>query len=73
MGSGEKDQYKVSKAIKKHMDEHQIKDTFVCGLGDNIYENGCRSVKDKQFIDKFEKPYSNIPDKITSMLNVKSH
>ena len=37
---------------------------FVCGLGDNIYDNGCNSVDDKQFVDKFEKHYKHIPDSI---------
>ena len=63
MGTGENDQKKVSKALWNHMKNNKNrKNTFVCGLGDNIYEEGCCSDDDIQFIDKFEKPYSNIPN-----------
>ena len=56
MGSGEVSQYLVSRALKKHIGN---KKTFVCGLGDNIYEEGCTGINDTQFITKFEKPYEN--------------
>jgi len=61
MGSGEIHQKNVSKALYKHMKD-KPKNIFVCGLGDNIYEDGCFSEDDTQFKDKFEKPYSNIPN-----------
>ena len=64
MGSGEVSQYLVSRALKNHIGN---KTTFVCGLGDNIYEEGCTGINDKQFITKFEKPYGNISDKINSI------
>ena len=62
MGSGEESQKMVSRALTKHLKNR--KDTFVCGMGDNIYEDGCMSVNDIQFRDKFEDPYENISDNI---------
>jgi 3',5'-cyclic AMP phosphodiesterase CpdA len=64
MGSGTKDQKKVSKGMeqvikelkKKHLDNI----SFIVGLGDNIYECGVKSTTDPQFKSKFEKPYKNI-------------
>ena len=54
MGSGEKSQYLVSSAIENHIKKNIKNDkTFICGLGDNIYEDGCTSINDKQFITKF--------------------
>ena len=53
MGSGEESQYLVSSALKKHI---KNKNTFICGLGDNIYEGGGESLDDPHFISKFEKP-----------------
>ena len=70
MGSGEPSQYLVSNALTKHIGG---KDTFVCGLGDNIYERGCTSITDEQFITKFEKPYGNIPDKIKFYMCIGNH
>ena len=71
MGSGERSQYTVSNALKEHMGNKSS--TFVCGLGDNIYEDGCTSINDEQFITKFEKPYSNIPDKIKFYMCIGNH
>ena len=70
MGSGENSQRLVSDALKTHIGK---KDTFVCGLGDNIYENGCTSINDKQFIEKFEKPYENISNKIKFYMCLGNH
>ena len=70
MGSGETSQYLVSSAIEKHIKNNK---TFVCGLGDNIYEDGCTSINDKQFITKFEIPYSNISDKIKFYMCIGNH
>jgi tartrate-resistant acid phosphatase type 5 len=70
MGSGERSQYLVSNALTKHIGS---KDTFVCGLGDNIYETGCTSINDEQFITKFEKPYGDIPDKIKFYMCIGNH
>jgi hypothetical protein len=62
MGSGTKDQYKVSDILSRNIKQSKSKNQFVCGLGDNIYENGCSGVDDNQFNTKFEEPYSNVPD-----------
>ena len=74
MGSGEDSQYLVSYAMEKHIQQNidGVK-TFVCGLGDNIYEDGCTSINDKQFITKFEKPYSNLSDKIKFYMSIGNH
>lgn len=60
MGKGTSDQYKVSISMKKLY--KQFKPKFVLALGDNIYPNGCTSVKDPSFQTKFEIPYSILPD-----------
>ena len=74
MGTGGNDQKKVSKALWKHMKNNKNrKNTFVCGLGDNIYEEGCFSEDDIQFRDKFEKPYSNIPNSIKFYMCLGNH
>ena len=70
MGSGEPSQNMVSNALNNHIGE---KDTFVIGLGDNIYEEGCTSINDKQFVTKFEKPYENISDKIKFYMCIGNH
>tara|TARA_B100000575_G_scaffold288771_1_gene289360 strand:- start:196 stop:1053 length:858 start_codon:yes stop_codon:yes gene_type:complete len=70
MGSGEISQYLVSNALQNHI---KNKNTFVCGLGDNIYETGCTSINDEQFITKFEKPYENISDKIKFYMCIGNH
>lgn len=71
MGTGEKEQNKVSKSLWNHM--KNMNNPFVCGLGDNIYENGCCNDDDKQFITKFEKPYSNIPNSIKFYMCLGNH
>ena len=70
MGSGENSQYVVSNALKEHI---KNKNTFICGLGDNIYEDGCTSINDKQFQTKFEEPYSNLSDKIKFYMCIGNH
>ena len=62
MGTGGQNQYKIAESLKKLINEKQL--SFVCGLGDNIYNCGANSLNDPQFITKFEKPYKIIPDKI---------
>ena len=57
MGSGEKSQYDVAKAMKTKIKDKKM---FICGLGDNIYESGVSSVDDEQFQTKFEIPYEDI-------------
>ncbi len=60
MGSGNNYQYQVANSL--HYIINKLKSSFVCGLGDNIYDSGCNSPDDNQFITKFEKPYSKISD-----------
>lgn len=64
MGSGTKDQKKVAKGMEHIIEElrqkHLKNISFIVGLGDNIYECGVKSVDDKQFKKKFEKPYKKI-------------
>lgn len=71
MGSGTKNQFKVGKALSNIVKNNKCE--FVCGLGDNIYNNGCTSVDDKQFIEKFEKPYKDIPDDIKFFMCLGNH
>lgn len=73
MGSGEESQYKVAEAIVNKLNESNKKDIFICGLGDNIYDDGCYSVNDKQFITKFEKPYENISDNVKFYMCLGNH
>tara|TARA_B100001094_G_C18184392_1_gene802852 strand:+ start:2693 stop:3550 length:858 start_codon:yes stop_codon:yes gene_type:complete len=71
MGSGNIYQYKVANSLKYIIDE--FKSLFVCGLGDNIYDSGCICPDDKQFITKFEKPYSKISDNIKFFMCLGNH
>jgi len=73
MGTGTKDQYKVSGVMSQHINKSKSKNLFVCGLGDNIYENGCSGVDDKQFKTKFEDPYSMIKDDIIFHMVLGNH
>ena len=72
MGSGSKLQYDVSNALLED-GINQKKNTFVCGLGDNIYENGCYSLHDNQFYTKFEKPYEKISNEIKFFMCLHNH
>jgi len=71
MGSGEESQKEVSNAIKDHINKK--KNTFICGLGDNIYEEGCTSINDPQFIEKFEDPYRGISNDIKFYMCIGNH
>ena len=73
MGSGNNDQYAVGEMMNEKIKELNRKDIFVCGLGDNIYEDGCYSVNDKQFITKFEKPYEKISDDVKFYMCLGNH
>ena len=70
MGSGNNDQLKVAESMKEHIGN---KKTFVCGLGDNIYENGCSSCDDPLFIKQFEEPYKGIADSIPFYMCLGNH
>jgi len=71
MGSGIKSQYDVIDGLLD--DGINSKNTFICGLGDNIYENGCYSLHDNQFLTKFEKPYEKISDSIKFYMCLGNH
>lgn len=71
MGSGSKYQYLVSKSLENIIKKY--KSSFVCGLGDNIYEAGCICADDKQFETKFEKPYKKISNKIKFFMCLGNH
>ena len=71
MGSGSKYQYSVAKSLENIIKKY--KSSFVCGLGDNIYEAGCICPDDEQFETKFEKPYKRIPDKIKFFMCLGNH
>ena len=60
MGKGTADQLRVARSMKKLYKKNNIK--FVLGVGDNIYPDGCTSVKDPLFYNNFEKMYSILPD-----------
>jgi len=70
MGSGEDPQKQVSYAMSQNIGN---KKTFVCGLGDNIYNHGVTSIDDEQFITKFEEPYKNISDKVDFWMCLGNH
>ena len=72
MGSGDDHQYSVSKALTDHINNYK-KPTFVCGLGDNIYDHGCKSINDNKFQTHFEKPYSTISDTIPFYMCLGNH
>ena len=58
-GKGNEDQLKVAVLIKKITGEKDVK--LVLGLGDNIYPDGVKSVKDKKFKLQFEEMYKKLP------------
>lgn len=57
-GTGAQTQYAVANAIQKKCQTSGC--DFALTLGDNIYNNGVKSVSDPQFQDKFEKPYAGL-------------
>lgn len=73
MGSGEEDQFIVAKSLTSHIKNNKKKGLFVCGLGDNIYEEGCCSVDDKQFDEKFEIPYHDIDNNVKFYMCLGNH
>jgi predicted MPP superfamily phosphohydrolase len=71
MGTGDDNQYRVAKSLKKCIDINDLQ--FVIGLGDNIYDCGVKSIHDVQFVNKFEKPYSKISDDIKFYMTLGNH
>ena len=51
-------QKKVALSMENLIKKYKIK--FICGLGDNIYNFGTKSINDKKFLTHFEEPYRNI-------------
>ena len=58
MGTSDHYQLLVAKSMEKLIKNYKVK--FICGLGDNIYEFGVKSVTDIKFKKHFEEPYKNI-------------
>ena len=73
MGSGNQDQLAVANSLSEHIKKNTITNLFVCGLGDNIYEEGCTSTDDVQFNEKFERPYKNISDNVKFYMCLGNH
>ena len=73
IGSGDPEQYRVGERMYEKIKELNKKDIFVCGLGDNIYEGGCESIDDPQFISKFEKPYEKISNDVKFYMCLGNH
>ena len=71
MGTGDDNQLRVAKSLKKLIDLENLQ--FVTGLGDNIYDCGATTLDDIQFVNKFEKPYSKIDDKIKFYMTLGNH
>ena len=71
MGTGDDNQYRVAKSLKKIIDKEGLE--FVTGLGDNIYDCGATSMDDVQFENKFEKPYKSIKDSIKFYMTLGNH
>jgi len=71
MGTGDDNQLRVAKSLKKLIDTENLQ--FVTGLGDNIYDCGAKTVDDIQFVNKFEKPYSKIDDSIKFYMTLGNH
>jgi tartrate-resistant acid phosphatase type 5 len=71
MGTGDDNQLRVAKSLKKLIDLENLQ--FITGLGDNIYDCGATTVDDIQFVNKFEKPYSKIDDSIKFYMTLGNH
>ena len=73
MGSGNDYQIMVAKSLSININNNKEKNLFVCGLGDNIYDEGCSSIEDEQFIQKFEEPYQDIDNNIKFYMCLGNH
>jgi len=58
MGTSDNYQLLVAKSMEQLIKDYKVK--FICGLGDNIYEFGVKSITDNKFQKHFEEPYKNI-------------
>ncbi len=57
-GTGSAEQYAVGKALGEKCKQDGC--DFVLYLGDNFYDTGVKDENDKQFAEKFEKPYETV-------------
>lgn len=57
-GTSDNHQKKVAESMKDIIKDNNIK--FICGLGDNIYDHGVKSISDNKFNTHFEIPYKDI-------------
>ena len=57
-GTGSAEQYAVGKALGDKCKQSGC--DFVLYLGDNFYDTGVKDENDKQFAEKFEKPYETV-------------
>ena len=71
MGSGNEHQYTVAHSINELIQQFPI--TFVIGLGDNIYNEGCKNIHDQKFKTHFEEPYRSIPNKVKFYMCLGNH
>ena len=63
-GTSDIHQKVVAESMINLIKEHKVK--FICGLGDNIYDFGVKSVNDNKFITHFEEPYKDISNDLFS-------
>jgi len=58
-GKGNEDQFRVGRSMAAEC--KRVSCSFALLLGDNIYDVGIDSPTDPQMVDKFEKPYADMP------------
>ena len=71
MGKGTKEQYQVADSMSKFMKKQKY--SFIHGLGDNIYPDGCKDTNDPLFKSNFEKPYKELPNHIKWYMCLGNH
>jgi len=71
MGKGTKEQYQVADSMSKFMKKQKY--SFIHGLGDNIYPDGCNDTNDPLFKSNFEKPYKKLPNHIKWYMCLGNH
>ena len=71
MGKGTKEQYQVADSMSKFMKKQKY--SFIHGLGDNIYPDGCKDTNDPLFKSNFEKPYKKLPNHIKWYMCLGNH
>ena len=71
MGKGTKEQYQVAESMSKCMKNQKY--SFIQGLGDNIYPDGCKDTNDPLFKSNFEKPYRRLSNHIKWYMCLGNH